>query len=207
MLSFPALTMLNMPLLGLKNITRLGRRALCCIFNCRQMPCAPMRLVSLLAISGIVLLGGLAVSYAGSELATADLVTEARSLEAGGTLVARADLAPTVSRNGVYAAKSVGQDHEGIVLRVTNPAGATVDMQEVRGDSGEAEFVVTDAGEYTLEASNTSQGTRDIVIAIGYKADDLSLAVVAVGSYLIIAGMVVMASSMIYSIAKSRIKR
>lgn len=164
-----------------------------------------MRLVTLLAISGIVLLVGLAVSYAGTRFATENLETVAGSLEAGNILKVSIELDPRISRDGVYAAKSVGANHYGIILQVTDPAGQIINTHSiVESDSGEAEFVIASMGKYTLEATNTSTDTREIIIAVGYKSEDYALVLVGLGLYVIIAGMAAMAASMIFAIIRSR---
>jgi len=57
-----------------------------------------MRPAALLAVSGAVLVGGLALSYAGTQAATAGLQTGAGVLGAGESLTVAADLDPAVSR-------------------------------------------------------------------------------------------------------------
>lgn len=163
-----------------------------------------MRIMALMSISGVILLAGLAVSYAGSELATANLETIASSLDAGNILKASVNLDPEKSKQGVYAAKSVGSDHYGLVLSITGPDNELIDTQTIQGDSGEAGFTISAAGTYTLEATNTSEETRDIVIAVGYKSQESALALVAAGSYVIIAGMIAMGVTLAYAIKKSR---
>ncbi len=166
-----------------------------------------MRLASLLAVSGVLLLVGLGLSYGGSELATEGLETVASALDAGNILEAGIELDPRVSRDGVYAVRSVGEEHDGVMLRVTDPGGVLIGELAIQEDAGEEEFVIASAGKYTLEATNTSSETRNIVIAVGYKAEDYVIAIVAVGSYVIIAGMIAMAASVAYAIVRSRVKR
>lgn len=155
----------------------------------------------------MILLAGLGISYGGSELATANLETIGGSLEAGTSLEATLELSPEFSADGVYAVKSVGDEHSGITLHLADPDGITVDTLEIQGDAGESEFVVSKTGKYVLEAQNTSDGKRDIVIAVGYKPDESAKFLVVVGMYVIIAGMIAMLASIAYFVIASRIKR
>lgn len=164
-----------------------------------------MRSVALVAVSGAILLAGLGISYAGSELATAGLEDAAASVGAGDMLAVSAELDPAVSARGVYAAKSVGQEHGGIRLTLSDPGGIVIDSLTVDGDAGEARFEIVSAGTYTLEAVNVADGSREIVIAVGSESDESARMLVILGSYTIIAGMLAMGAAVAYAIVRARL--
>ena len=163
-----------------------------------------MKIISLMGISGIILLAGLGISYGGSELATANLEKVVSKLDAGNTLQASIELDPAKSTQGVYAIKSIGDKHDNIVLRITGPDGSVIDTQSVIGDSSEALFTISTLGKHILEVTNTSDELRELVIAIGYKTSDSARVLVIAGSYVLITGMISMAATIVYGLVRMR---
>ena len=153
-----------------------------------------MRPMTLFAISGAVMLGGLGLSYAGTQAATAGLVTGAGILGEGESLTVEAPLDPEVSAGGVYALREVGGGTLDVGVRVTWPGG-TIAGTHSGTDAVEERFAVSAAGTHVLEVRNDGEGDAEVIAAIGYVPGDEVLAYASAGSYVIIAGMASLAAS------------
>ncbi len=164
-----------------------------------------MRPMALFAISGAVMLGGLALSYAGTQAATAGLETGAGVLEADETLTVAAELDPAVSPEGVYALREVGGGSIDADVRITRPEGSMIGAGHSGTDSVEERFAISAAGVYELEVKNAGSADAEIIAAIGYLPGDEVLVYASIGSYVIIAGMVALAASVgAYAIRRIR---
>lgn len=168
-----------------------------------------MRPATLLAVSGAILVGGLALSYAGTQAATAGLQTAAGVLGAGESLTVAADLDPAVSARGVYAVRDAGGEGMDIVVRITGPGGSAV----LAGGSGshhgassvEERFPISGAGGHTLVVENAGEAAAEVIAAVGYLPGDEVLVYASAGSYVIIAGMAAFAATVVvYAVRKLR---
>ncbi|MCY4252638.1 MAG: hypothetical protein OXD41_04980 [Thaumarchaeota archaeon] len=168
-----------------------------------------MRPATLLAVSGAVLVGGLALSYAGTQAATAGLETGAGVLGTGEALTVAADLDPAVSQRGVYAVRDVGGGGVDIVVRIAGPGGSAVLAGGGAAHHGvgsiEERFAISGAGEHALTVENAGGGAAEVIAAIGYLPGDEVLVYASAGSYVIIAGMVALAATVaVYAVRRAR---
>lgn len=168
-----------------------------------------MRPATMLAVSGAVLVGGLALSYAGTQAATTGLQTGAGVLGAGESLTVAADLDPAVSARGVYAVRDVGGGGVDIAVRVAGPGGSAVlaggEAAHRGASSVEERFAISGAGEHALTVENAGEGTAEVIAAIGYLPGDEVLAYASAGSYVIIGGMAGIAATVAaYAVRRAR---
>ncbi len=164
-----------------------------------------MRPMALFALSGAIMLGGLALSYVGTQAATAGLETGAGVLGAEETLTVAVVLDPAVSPGGVYALREVGGNDLDADVRIIWPEGGMLGAEHSGTDSVEERFDILVAGVHELEVKNAGTTDAEIIAAIGYVPGDEVLVYASIGSYVIIAGMVALAASVgIYAIRRIR---
>ena len=155
----------------------------------------------LLVVVGLII-GGMILSFYGSQAITQDLISDTQILKKGDSLEITAELDPSVSTTAVYVVQTMRFQEGGISAKIFDPFGIQIISKQIDKESFEDTFEIIEEGTYKLAIENSGEET-EVIGVLGHLPKAGKLPVV-VGFYLLIAGMIGMVVLVIYVIKEKR---
>ncbi len=165
------------------------------------------RMAVTLAGSGCAVAVGLILMAIGTQAVLEDVIQGSGTVGAGEYLEVEVAMDPDAEATGVFAVQ-VLETVEGseITARVLDPLGSVVAFEDVKEDSIEGRFDVTDEGAHRLIVENEGEGKPLAFGAIGPLPDASARALAFIPFYILLAGVMGMAGLAIYWAASIRRK-
>lgn len=158
---------------------------------------------TVLIISGILVLSGIAISFLQSESEMDNLTSVQQSLTADSSMNVSKSLDPIKSKDGVYSIQiSDFKDGDNLGISVIDPNGNAITTKSIAKSSFQENFTVSSTGVYELKIQNTAQTDMQVLGTIGYYPQGMTLLDVS-SIIVLIVGLSGLAIGMMYFI-KSR---
>ncbi|MGB9002936.1 MAG: hypothetical protein WCC52_03925 [Nitrosotalea sp.] len=143
---------------------------------------------TILIISVILVISGIAISFLQSESETDSLASVQQSLTTGSSMNVSKSLDPIKSKDGVYSIQiSDFKDGDNLGISVIDPNGNAIATKSIVTNPFQENFTISSTGIYELKIQNTAQTDMQVLGIIGYYPqgatlfDVLSIIVLIVG--------------------------
>ncbi len=124
---------------------------------------------TILIISGILVLSGIAISFFQTESEMGRLASTQQSLTAGSSMNVSKSLDPTKSKYGVYSIQIADfKDGDSLSISIIDPNGNIITTKSIIKSPFQENFTISSTGTYELKIQNTAQTDVQVFGIIGY---------------------------------------
>tara|TARA_Y100000590_G_scaffold363824_1_gene421733 strand:- start:32 stop:538 length:507 start_codon:yes stop_codon:yes gene_type:complete len=147
-------------------------------------------LTKYLVIVGILIAIGAMLLIFGSQTITGDLVIEEGKVNSLTQLEIKTELDPEINTEGVYAVQTIEGKEYDISAVVIDSTDSEIRDVSINRNSFEDNFVIEQAGTYTLIITTSESEEIPLVGGIGHVPDSTGVTISIVGFFVIISGMI-----------------
>tara|TARA_Y100001934_G_scaffold83203_1_gene103251 strand:- start:369 stop:875 length:507 start_codon:yes stop_codon:yes gene_type:complete len=147
-------------------------------------------LTKYLVIVGILIAIGAMLLIFGSQTITGDLVIEEGKVNSLTQLEIKTELDPEINTEGVYAVQTIEGKEYDISAVVIDSTDSKIRDVSINRNSFEDNFVIEQAGTYTLIITTSESEEIPLVGGIGHVPDSTGVTISIVGFFVIISGMI-----------------
>lgn len=150
-----------------------------------------------LAIVGILIGAGIILSFYGNYILFEDLVQDNGEVFDGQDLVIEVELDSSKTKSGIFAIQILDYKEGMVTASIIDPSNTTIESESVNQEVFEGLFEVTSSGNYKLLIENKGE-TANVFGVIGPEPDEGKRALSNISMYILVAGLVGMASVAVY---------
>ena len=150
-----------------------------------------------LAIVGALIGAGIILSFYGNYILFEDLVQDNGEVFDGQDLVIEVELDSSKTKSGIFAIQILDYKEGMVTASIIDPSNTTIESESVNQEVFEGLFEVTSSGNYKLLIENKGE-TANVFGVIGPEPDEGKRALSNISMYILVAGLVGMASVAVY---------
>jgi len=150
-----------------------------------------------LAIVGVLIGAGIILSFYGNYILFEDLVQNNGEVFDGQDLVIEVELDSSKTKSGIFAIQILDYKEGMVTASIIDPSNTTIESESVNQEVFEGLFEVTSSGNYKLLIENKGE-TANVFGVIGPEPDEGKRALSNISMYILVAGLVGMASVAVY---------
>lgn len=150
-----------------------------------------------LAIVGVLIGAGIILSFYGNYILFEDLVQGNGEVFDGQDLVIEVELDSSKTKSGIFAIQILDYKEGMVTASIIDPSNTTIESESVNQEVFEGLFEVTSSGNYKLLIENKGE-TANVFGVIGPEPDEGKRALSNISMYILVAGLVGMASVAVY---------
>lgn len=150
-----------------------------------------------LAIVGVLIGAGIILSFYGNYILFEDLVQGNGEVFDGQDLVIEVELDSSKTKSGIFAIQILDYKEGMVTASIIDPSNTTIESESINQEVFEGLFEVTSSGNYKLLIENKGE-TANVFGVIGPEPDEGKRALSNISMYILVAGLVGMASVAVY---------
>ncbi len=150
-----------------------------------------------LAIVGVLIGAGIILSFYGNYILFEELVQGNGEVFDGQDLVIEVELDSSKTKSGIFAIQILDFKEGMVTASIIDPSNTTIESESVNQEVFEGLFEVTSSGNYKLLIENKGE-TANVFGVIGPEPDEGKRALSNISMYILVAGLVGMASVAVY---------
>jgi len=150
-----------------------------------------------LAIVGVLIGAGIILSFYGNYILFEELVQGNGEVFDGQDLVIEVELDSSKTKSGIFAIQILDYKEGMVTASIIDPSNTTIESESVNQEVFEGLFEVTSSGNYKLLIENKGE-TANVFGVIGPEPDEGKRALSNISMYILVAGLVGMASVAVY---------